>query len=393
MNPWAPQPLSLLHDLRVRGLSWAERGVLHHLHLVAATSSADGLTVAVTRRAGEAATAAWTRALGAEGATAVGRLIEAGLVVECNEGLRLTLAPGGRGAPPVGSQGAPTSERSSEAFERSEGAAALAPKVVSARARKLKWAFENRVGELADIAPGVTWETWRESAEGRAAYARRVLGFGHTERERNAAGTFLRSSGTRSGNATGTPAERHGNGQRNAPLTSSETSSFVEKEREETGTERQRNGTERNASGTRQRNALDDLRDAAAGRATLIDATSIELELSRVIERHGLTPEELTRAGEAFGDVAAWWPKGKHAPPSHVTINDLAGFRTEGGYEWRALGALVGFVRAPSESKRRPAGVARPAIDPAALAAAEAQRNEKFREAPRARAAKKEAVY
>jgi hypothetical protein len=251
--------------------------------------------------------------------------------------------------------------------EGGEDAPVPPPDVVAARLRKLKFVFKAREGELADVPAGVTWEAWIETPEGLAVYARRVLGQGKTERARGAGGTFLRSSGTRSDGTTGTrsdgttgtPSERHGNGQRNAPPKLSETSSLVEKEREE-GAERQRNGTERNASGTIHRNALDALRTAAAGRATLTGAATLERELAEVLARHALTPAELERTRAAFDDPAAWWPKGKNPAPTHVTLNDLAGFRGDAGYEWRALSALVAHVRSKARRAPAPSTVARP---------------------------------
>jgi hypothetical protein len=99
------------------------------------------------------------------------------------------------------------------------------------------------------------------------------------------------------------------------------------------------------------------LRDAVGGNATLTGASSIEVELSRLLERHALSADEIVRAGRAFEEPAAWWPKGKNPAPRHVTLNDLAGFRGDDGFEWRALAALVAHVR----TQKKPVAVAAPA--------------------------------
>lgn len=352
MTPFGPVSLALLFDPRVRRLSWAERGVLHHLSLVAGVSP-DGRTVPVERRPGEADVSAWEQTFGADGARIIGDLVTRSLLTVCAEGLRVTL---------VARDGAQLAGQRHVALPPEE-APAPPPDVVAARLRKLKFNFKNREGELAAVPAGVTWEAWVETPEGLEVYARRVLGQGRTERARGAGGTFLRSTGTRSDGASGTPAERHRNGQRNAPPSLSETSSPKGKEEEEDVPERHRNGTERNAIGTGQRNALDLLRDAAAGRATLTGAATLEREFAEVLARHGLKGDEVSRAGSAFEEPAAWWPKGKNPAPAHVTLNDLAGFRGEAGYEWRPLAALVAHVRTQARRAAAPAR-ARPASPP-----------------------------
>lgn len=374
MTHWAPVPLAINDDPRVRLRPVVEQLTLVRLYLIA--KGADLVPMPPLRS--EAPHAIWRRMWGGEMAEAIGLLVEAGLVTVEPVGLRLALPTGMRAAAPQG--GPPRYLAGGGPGGAAEGAeehSVPPPSVVAARTRKLKFNFNGREGELAIVPAGVTWEAWIETPEGLEVYARRVLGQGKTERARGAGGTFQRSSGTRSDGTTGTPSEHHGNGQRNAPPKLSETSSLVEKGREERGTERHRNGTGRNATGTDHRNALDALRAAVAGRATLTGAASLEQEFAGLLTRHALTGEELARVGVAFEDPSAWWPKGKNPAPAHVTLNDLAGFRGDAGYEWRAVAALVGHVRAPrrTPAAARPrAGAPPPPPPPSARAGEEAVR-------------------
>ena len=156
MTPWAPVPLSLLFDLRVRPLSWAERGVLHHIHLIAAASP-HGITAAVEKRTGEADATAWKRALGEDGATHLGRLIEGGWFTICPAGVRVATTP--TQTAPRAPAGAPTTRGDTHHAEMSEGAHAATPDA-AARLRKLRYAFKHRLGEFAQVDPATSWEAW-----------------------------------------------------------------------------------------------------------------------------------------------------------------------------------------------------------------------------------------
>ena len=245
MTPWAPVPLSLLFDLRVRPLSWAERGVLHHIHLIAAASP-DGITAAVEKRTGEADATAWKRALGEDGATHLGRLIEGGWFTICPAGVRVATTPT-QTAPRAPAE-APTKRGDTHHAEMSEGAHAATPDA-AARLRKLRYAFKHRLGEFAQVDPATTWDAWAASECGREAITRRVTN-PPTTRERNASGTFQGRSvdaTERSGNVPGTPqnatertTERLRNGSR-----ASENALEEENKREEP-----RNATERSVDTT-----------------------------------------------------------------------------------------------------------------------------------------------
>lgn len=359
MTPWAPVPLALNDDPRVRLRTPVEQLTLVRLYLIA--RGAD-IVPMPPLRAGEAAHAVWRRLWGAETADAVGQLVEAGLVLVEPAGLRLALATGAR-------SGAPRAMAAHDLGERADASVEVTPETIAARTRKLRHVFTHRAGELVDVDPGLSWEAWLATDHGRETYARRVLGHNKTARPRNASGTFRgRSDGT-----TGTPQERHGNGHRNAPPVLSETSGIEEKEREKrernaTGTER---GTERN--GTPQERSdgtlLAALQSAAAGRATLTGALAIEQEFGHLLERHRLTADEIERAAKAFEDPSAWWPRGKNPAPKHVTLNDLAGFRGDSGFEWRAVSALVAHVRASKRTAPKPSPLpAAPARGPVVTA-------------------------
>lgn len=393
MTQWAPVPMEVLDGPLVRLRPHVEQLALVRLYLTA--RGADFVPMPPLQ-VGEAPHAVWRRMWGSEMADAIGKLVETGLVSVEPVGLRLTIATGMRGR--SGSGGSAPLDASDERAEREEPSA----EVIAARTRKLKFVFKNRTGELAGLDASLTWEAWLATSEGREVFARRVLGLGEATRERNATGTFRRRSDERSCGSIGTPQERHRNGQRNAPLTSSETSSLKENEREKRGEERHRNGTERNATGTasgtatgtHHRNALDDLRAASVGRATLTGTATLEQEFGAMLSRHALTADEVTRAGDAFNEPGAWWPKGKNPAPTHVTLNDLAGFRGDAGYEWRPLAALVAHVRARKGAVRAPASTTAPRapVDHAALVAEEEARAQRFRDAQRARTEPKKEV-
>lgn len=341
MNLSAPVSLALLHDLRVRPLSWAERGVLHHLSLLAGLAS-DGATVPIDHRAGEADVAAWTRALGAEGAQLVGRLVEMALLVRCPEGLRVAFVAHTATQVPVESDrwdGGP--------FEW-QGKPSASP--VAQRARNDRTRFQQRSKGWGHIPPGITWEQWVATDEGEAfVVAResvpRFAGYRAWVTPRGTAGNTQRVTPgvTPQGN---TPLARASESQNSPSFQGeSEEKKGIQTREGTAGVTPQGNAPGNTPGVTPNSAALDALRDAAAGHATLTGATALEREAAELLTRHALTAADLARATAAFADPSAWWPRGKNPAPRHVTLNDLAGFRGEQGYEWRALAALVAFLR------------------------------------------------
>lgn len=350
MSLSAPVSLALLHDLRVRPLTWAERGVLHHLSLLAGLSP-DGATVPIDHRAGEADVAAWTRALGAEGAQLVGRLVEMGLLARCPEGLRVAFVAH------AAAQAAVESDSWDGGPFEWQGKPSASP--VAQRARNDRALFGKRVKGWGHIPPGVTWEQWVVTAEGEAFVVAR-------ESVPRFAG--YRAWVTPRGNAGNTQGVTPGvTPQGNTPLArasdSQNSPSFQGESEKKRGTQT-REGTagvtpQGNTGGNTTRvtppaSALDALRDASAGHATLTGATALEREAAEVLSRHTLTETDLARAAAAFADPSAWWPRGKNPAPKHVTLNDLAGFCGERGYEWRALAALVAHLRQRKAVRRFP---------------------------------------
>ncbi len=361
MTPYGPVSLALLYDLRVRRLSWAERGVLHHLSLIAGVSP-DGRTVPVERRPGEADVSAWEQTFGVDGARIIGDLVTRGLLSVCAEGLRVALAA--RDGAPAGA--APHASAPRPAADGRRGKPSESP--VAQRARNDRACFKARAkGLWARTPEGLTWEQWVATEEGGRFVAEREADFPGYRGWVTPHGNAVPNAG----NAPGvTPPG-------NAPTYVSKNPSSPGEEKKEEG-----NGVTGNAPRvtpqvtppgntppvTPPGNAprvtpLDLLRDAAAGRATLTGAATLEREFAEVLARHGLKGDEVSRAGSAFEEPAAWWPKGKNPAPAHVTLNDLAGFRGEAGYEWRPLAALVAHVR--SQARRAAARArARPAAPP-----------------------------
>lgn len=379
---WAPVPLAVNDDPRVRACSPVEQLALVRLYLIA--RGAD-VVLMPPQRTGEAPHAVWRRIWGAETADAVGGLVTTGLVAIEPAGLRLVIATSMRSAPrPASAEAAPADSGNATTAE-----------LIASRTRKLRFVFNNRTGELSDVAASLSWETWLATDHGQTVYARRVLGHAETTRSRNATGTFR----GRSDGSTGTPQERHGNAS-GTPIGTgrarSEESSFTEEEKErerENARGTERNGTPAERNGTeRHGNALDALRDAAAGHATLTGTATMEQGACALLARHALSADEVARMGAALATPAPWWPKGKNPPPQHVTLNDLAGFRGDDGHEWRPLAALVAHVR--TKRGARPAVSIVRAPDPVVTPEEHAKQRAGFRavrEAIAAEAARKDA--
>lgn len=380
MSGWAPVPTDLNDDARVRVCSPVEQLTLVRLYL---TARGRNHVPMAPLRTGESAPAVWRSIWGSEMALAIGRLVEAGLVLVEPTGLRLVITTNLRGVPSGGEGGPVSGGESFYSTGATDGGTTAQREALAARTRKLRFVFKNRTGELAEVDPSLSWESWLESDHGRAVYARRVLGHGETGRSRGPSGTFQRttgtpaerSSGTHHGNVPVVPAERHGNATGTLAPLSSETSSSEEKERERdardthhgnaSGTARNGTGTpaERNATGTVQRNALDDLREAAGSNATLIGAPTFERELLAMLTRLNLTLDELRAVGSALAKPSDWWPPGKTAAPKHCNLKHLAGYHDKSGaYEWGPLLALVSHVRGHAATKTRTKPAAPPPI-------------------------------
>lgn len=376
MTPWAPVSLALLFDLRVRPLSWAERGVLHHIHLIAAASP-DGITAAIEKRTGEADAAAWKRALGEDGASHLGRLVEAGWFTICPEGVRLA-ARSASDAPraPVGP---PPKAPDTTATDPAEGARTTPPEA-GARLRKLRYAFNHRLGEFAGIDPATTWEVWSASECGRDTITRRVTN-PPTTRERNASGTFQGRSvdaTERLGNVPGTPrnatertTERPRNGSR-----ASENALKEEKKREEprNATERSVDTTERATERSGVPNDIDPaevlarMRKASGGivadgiGAGASELVAVKRALGVMIER-GATLDEIIKSTKHL-DHGHWTQKARR---SAVTAGRLVEER-----EGRSsiLGELIAEARVcercnpPTRSMELPPPVFLPGFKP-----------------------------
>ena len=347
MTPYGPVTFALLHDLRVRGLSWAERGVLYHLYLLAAAST-DEKTVAVEVRSGEAVVASWERALGKDGAAAVGRLVDVGFVVTCPEGLRITIPAretaakgretGGVMLATIGSEERP------QAGLAWQGKPSTSP--IAMRARNDRALFKARAkGMWKLIDAALSWEEWVATPDGVSFLA---------EREREHPGytrwvTPLGNAGNASGNTPG-----------NAPRLPPHTPLSSPKNEEKTQNGRAKgnagNTPEGNAGNASGGVTLDGLRDAARGVADLI-GPAYERSVSRVLSQASLTPAEVDAIVAALARPSAWWPSDLKAAPSRVTLADLASFRSasgDGTHDCKPLLALIAHVRAKAAQPSPP---------------------------------------
>lgn len=375
MNLWGPIPLALLYDLRVRGLSWADRGVLHHLHLVASTSE-DRQTIPLPPRPGEASLAAWRRALGEDGAEAVGRLVQAGLLETTPAGLRTAL------------QTATASPRSADAPDAPPRPASPA----SGPVERLRALFSKHKLQTADARTA-----WLRTEHGRKTLDR----LGLTEAEALSVVARTGATGGRFGvnpaavTAAVTTEVTTGNGYRRAAVTTAVTSlpshtlpSEKDSEREGENSARAAvtDGDNRNpltavthggnpAAVTDPFGALQEL---AAPVADLFGGG--EVDASALLVRMGVTGAEAHAMAVALAKPSAWWPDRKSAP-ARATLSALLGFRTEEGYEARAMTALVAHVRAgatrhahaaPTADRPPPSLTPARAPDPAKVAAVRA---------------------
>lgn len=338
MTPYAPVTVALLHDLRLRGLSWADRGVVHHLYLLAGSGS-DGKTVHVIQKAGEAVTASWERALGKDAVGSVARAIEAGLVVQCPEGLRITIparetaARGREGGALVSSIGAEDDPQGKVAWQ---GKPSNSPSAERARNDRKK--FKQRVSPFGHVAAGVEWERWVETAEGAAFVARREQEFpGY--RLKVLVGT---APGTGTGTAPVPPRYR-------PPSSPSHSPSFPvedEEEREEVPPQGTGTGTAPGGGTSSGLHLLDAMREASNGAATLDADSATQVAACNALVRLGVTEDEAHEMGAALANPSAWWTSGGKMP-AHVSLHRLRGYydRDAKAHGWEPLQDIVAYVR------------------------------------------------
>ncbi len=244
-GPWVPITATLLYDPRARGGA-AFFGVLCRIYLLAAMAP-DRCTVALPRRAGEAHASAWKRAFGEEAANLMGDVIASGLVVECDEGLRVTVPvriphPQGFYTAPQDTRCAAVDYEPSDLDEPPQGASAQDVEAMqgaaSPRLRKLRYQFNHRRGEFRGLDPNVSWGAWSQSPEGRER-VQRVMNTAKVEREGGTgngnAGTERSQNGNGGGNGAFPSVPKTGteNGNGVPPLPLSETSEKKERDRED----------------------------------------------------------------------------------------------------------------------------------------------------------------
>lgn len=323
MIPYGPVTFALLYDLRVRGLSWAERGVLYHLYLLAA-ASIDEKTIAVETRAGEALVASWERALGKDGGATVGHLVEMGFVVSCHEGLRITIPAretAARGRAHVGTatdQG--TDSEATQGGNAWDGKPSTSPS--ARRVRNDRGLFKARAKGMWKLTdPSLSWDEWLATADGVAFLAER-------ENEHPGYGRVARQGSASEGSAGSTP----------------------------------KGSAQGSASGSA---TLEGLREASRGVADLV-GPAYERSVSRVIAQAMVTDAEVPAFVSALSRPSSWWPADIKTVPARITLADLSGYRSaaaDGTHECRPLLALIAHVRAQSTSKR-PAVLASPGEPP-----------------------------
>ncbi len=106
-------------------------------------------------------------------------------------------------------------------------------------------------------------------------------------------------------------------------------------------------------------------------RATLTGSVQVESEFAAQLAGAMLTTAEAEAVAQALTTPTAWWPQGRTAPPGHVTLADLAGWKSPDGrsYEWRPWASLLSHVRAKRRPPATPPEPPRTVMAPAALAA------------------------
>lgn len=382
---YAQVTVALLYDLRVRGLSWAERGVLFDLYLRAAVS-ADGVTVALPLLAGEAPVAGWKRALGPDGAEAAGRCVQLGLLESVPEGLRATLqgAVHRRAAavPPSALQGPDGDEPAAAPAARARGAGDPVHALRLAFTRHGLRTAEERGAWLATDPGARTLKRLNLTTEEALDVVARtgVNGGRFGSRTAVSHGAIARQSRGDLDNAA--TVLSHGDIAAVSPLPPHTPPSEKDKEKEgvdarapaishgdiaavshgdiETAARQSRAAVSsaRDHRAAPHADPLSELQRAAAPHADLMGGGDLEMGASALLIRLRITPAEIPAMALALSRPTSWWPSGGRAAPARATLGDLAGWHTADGYEFKPLSALVAHVR--GAARRVPAAPAAP---------------------------------
>jgi len=376
VSHWAPVPLAVNDDPRVRLRSPVEQLALVRLYLIAR-----GADLVAMPTCAEAPYAVWRRLWGAEMADAVGALVEAALVAVEPAGLRLTISTGLRAAAAPGRPVEAASAASSEA------AGAVA---------KLRALFsKHKLRSAADR------DAWLKTDHGRRSIER--LGITEAEaaevvaRTGSAPGRFGNSRTAVTAGVTVSNRNRidGDNLSVTAAVTSlpSHTLPSEKEERKEDVTAREAavtDGSNRNSrtavtdgsNPVTERGSFATLQERAAPVADLFGGG--EVDASALLVRMAVTAAEVDAMAAALARPSEWWPDRRRVP-ERTTLNDLLGFRGADGYDARGLTALVAHVRARKAAKAAPVASvddapvrlprARKALPPEEQAAVRAQLN------------------
>lgn len=364
MSHWAPVPLAVNDDPRVRLRSPVEQLALVRLYLIAR-----GADLVAMPTCAEAPYAVWRRLWGPEMADAVGALVEAALVAVEPAGLRLTITTGMRAAAAPGRPVEAASAASSEA------AGAVA---------KLRALFsKHKLRSAADR------DAWLKTDHGRRSIER----LGITEAEAADVVARTGSAPGRFGNsrtavtAGVTVSNRNRIDGDNLSVTTAVTSlpshtlPSEKEEREEEVTAREAAVTD-GSNPVTERGSFATLQERAAPVADLFGGG--EVDASALLVRMAVTAAEVDAMAAALARPSDWWPDRRRVP-MRTTLNDLLGFRGADGYDARGLIALVAHVRARKAAKAVPVAAAddapvrlpraRKALPPEEQAAVRAQLN------------------
>lgn len=343
MTFYAPVPLSLLYSLRVRPLSWAERGVLHHLYALAGASP-DGVTIEIEKHHGEADVTAWTRALGAEGAVILGRLVEDRFFEIVHQGLRVTILSKAVQAPQEPGRTRPASVPPPRSVKPSETPAGR-------RERNDRADFDARHGAtFGRVAAGVSWVEWLQSDDAAEHLAMREVT--HPGYRAIVAGVVARGVAPPSAGGSA-PVAPPGS----APLSPPHTPPLSPKNKREERGEGSAPPVAPSAGGVAPPgSALDTLREAAGSSASLHGNPELERQLTDQLARRNLSAEVLRMMGTLLATPKEWWRRG--TAPEIAALTDLAGFCGETGYDWKPLDWLVTCAIKRTSRAAKPAPVA-----------------------------------
>lgn len=335
---YATVALSLLYDLRVRGLSWAERGVLLHLYVLAAVAP-DRQTVALAGLPGEASVVTWRRALGPEGADAVGRLVECGLVAVVPEGLRATLQ--GAVAEALQEGRRPVAR----VADVPEDGAAPPARDISRAEHNLREAFRRHRLTTAEDR-----RAWLGTEAAQKILARNGLDLG-------SALDIVARTGVNRGRFGARTVITHGNHAGNHAGSHAEHAAAI------THGDHARTNDHRGVIAGGPGEGFDPLaalQVAGAPHADLMGGGELETGAAAFLVRARVHAAEVAPLAAALARPGAWWPKSAREAPKRVTLADLAGYHTADGYEFKPLAALVAHVRSAKPAARR---VAEPSRD------------------------------